>query len=96
MKLDVHADAPAAAGLSRPSFVMTTVNQRALDASVGPTDAIEIVGGHSDDAEPTLEAVRKAVRSQMNKDCRTASALRLRRSTAGRLPCNTHSSRRTA
>ena len=61
-------------------FVMTTVNQRALDASVGPTDAIEIVGGHSDDAEPTLEAVRKAVRSQMNKG----------------LPCNTHSSRRTA
>jgi CheY-like chemotaxis protein len=42
-------------------FVVTTVNKRALDARVGPTDTIEIQGGHTDDVEPTMEAVRKAV-----------------------------------
>jgi len=42
-------------------FVVTTVNKRALDARVGPTATIEIQGGHADDIEPTMEAVRKAL-----------------------------------
>jgi CheY-like chemotaxis protein len=42
-------------------FVITTVNKRVLDSRVGPTDALEIVGGHADDVEPTLEAVRKGL-----------------------------------
>jgi len=42
-------------------FVITTVNKRVLDSRVGQTDAIEIVGGHADDVEPTLEAVRRAL-----------------------------------
>jgi DNA-binding response OmpR family regulator len=41
-------------------FVITTVNKRELDRRVGPTKAIEIVGGHAQDFEPTLDAVNKA------------------------------------
>ena len=52
------------------AFVVTTVNKRALDARVGPTDTIEIQGGHADDIEPTMEAVRKAL--QTTRDQRPA------------------------
>ena len=45
------------------TFVVTTVNKRVLDRRVGPTDAIEIQGGHADDFYEVIDAVDKAVRA---------------------------------
>ena len=42
-------------------FVVTTVNRRAMEARVGKTSVIEIVGGRAQDFEPTIDAVNKAV-----------------------------------
>jgi CheY-like chemotaxis protein len=47
----------------RIPFVVTTVNKAALEARVGPTDTIEIRGGHADDVQPTLEALRRALKT---------------------------------
>ena len=52
------------------SFVVTTVNKRALEAQVGPTDTIEIKGGHADDIEPTIDAVRKALKMDVGDEDR--------------------------
>jgi CheY-like chemotaxis protein len=52
----------------RLPFVITTVNKRALDVRVGPTDTIEIQGGHADDVEPTLEALRKALETTVRDE----------------------------
>jgi CheY-like chemotaxis protein len=43
-------------------FVVTTVNLRALTARVGPTEAIEIQGGHADDLDPVMDIVHGLVR----------------------------------
>jgi CheY-like chemotaxis protein len=59
----------------RRSFVVTTVNIRALEARVGSTDAIEIQGGHADDLEPTLDAVRASLRGQGSARSRTRSSV---------------------
>jgi DNA-binding response OmpR family regulator len=48
----------------RCTFVVTTVNKRALDQRVGSTEAIEIQGGRADDLDPVIEEVRKIVRSR--------------------------------
>ena len=45
-------------------FVVTTVNKRALERHVGPTDALELVGGHADDFDPLIEAVRDTLRAR--------------------------------
>jgi CheY-like chemotaxis protein len=42
-------------------FVVTTVNRRVMEARVGKTNVVEIVGGRAQDFEPTIEAVAKAV-----------------------------------
>ena len=66
-------------------FVVTTVNKRALDARVGPTGTIEIQGGHADDVEPTMEAVRKAL--QTGRDQRpTKRSARGRKARRNRVP----------
>ena len=44
-------------------FIVTTVNKRAMEDRVGPTEAIEIVGGRSQDLDPTLDAIKKALGS---------------------------------
>jgi CheY-like chemotaxis protein len=44
------------------SFVVTTVNLRALTDRVGPTEAIEIQGGHADDLDSVVDAIHRIVR----------------------------------
>ena len=39
-------------------FVVTTVNKRAFEKAVGPTDAVELIGGLADDLQPLVETVR--------------------------------------
>lgn len=43
-------------------FVVTTVNKRVMEERVGKTDVIEIVGGRAQDFEPTIDAVKKALK----------------------------------
>ena len=43
-------------------FVITTVNKRVMEHKVGPTDAVELIGGHADDFEPLVEALRRSLR----------------------------------
>jgi CheY-like chemotaxis protein len=45
----------------RQRFVITTVNKRVMEQKVGVTDAIELIGGHADDFEPLMDAVRAAL-----------------------------------
>lgn len=42
-------------------FVITTVNKRVMEQKVGPTDAVELIGGHADDFEPLVESLRRAL-----------------------------------
>jgi DNA-binding response OmpR family regulator len=44
-------------------FVVTTVNKRVMEERVGTTDVIEIVGGRAQDFEPTIDAVKKALKT---------------------------------
>ena len=44
-------------------FIVTTVNKRVLDRLVGGTSAIELVGGHADDFDLLIEAVRDTLRA---------------------------------
>ena len=44
------------------AFVVTTVNKRIMDERVGKTDVVEIVGGRAQDFEPTIDAVKKALK----------------------------------
>jgi DNA-binding response OmpR family regulator len=44
------------------TFVVTTVNKRAMEERVGKTDVLEIVGGRAQDFEPTIDAVKKALK----------------------------------
>lgn len=39
-------------------FLVTTVNKRVMEQKVGTTDAIELIGGHADDFDPLVEALR--------------------------------------
>jgi len=43
-------------------FVITTVNKRVMEQQVGPTDAVELIGGHADDFEPLVEVLRRSLR----------------------------------
>jgi|SRR5690348_1018806 CheY-like chemotaxis protein len=43
-------------------FVITTVNKRVMEQKVGPTDAVELIGGHADDFEPLVEVLRRTLR----------------------------------
>ena len=43
-------------------FVITTVNLRVLTARIGPNEAIELQGGHTDDLDPVVDAIRRLVR----------------------------------
>ncbi len=43
-------------------FVITTVNKRVMEDKVGPTDAIELIGGHADDFELLVDALRRSLR----------------------------------
>ena len=43
-------------------FLITTVNKRVMEQKVGPTDVIELIGGHADDFEPLMEALRRSLR----------------------------------
>lgn len=43
-------------------FVVTTVNKRVMEERIGKTDVIEIVGGRAQDFEPTVDAVKKALK----------------------------------
>jgi hypothetical protein len=47
---------------SNRRFVITTVNKRVMEQKVGPTDAIELIGGHADDFEPLVEVLRRSLR----------------------------------
>lgn len=44
------------------AFVVTTVNKRVMEERVGKTDVVEIVGGRAQDFEPTIDAVKKALK----------------------------------
>ena len=44
------------------TFIVTTVNKRVMEERVGKTDVIEIVGGRAQDFEPTIDAVKKALK----------------------------------
>jgi hypothetical protein len=46
----------------RRQFIVTTVNKRVMDQLVGPTDVIELQGGHADDFDPVIDAVNAVVR----------------------------------
>jgi CheY-like chemotaxis protein len=43
-------------------FLITTVNKRVMEQKVGVADAIELIGGHADDLEPLMDAVRESLR----------------------------------
>ena len=46
---------------SNRQFVITTVNKRVMEQKVGPTDAVELIGGHADDFEPLVEVLRRSL-----------------------------------
>ena len=50
-------------GSAGQRFIVTTVNKRSLDRLVGGTSAVELVGGHADDFDPLIQAVRDALRA---------------------------------
>ena len=50
-----------------PIFVLTTVNKRVFERRVGESDVIEIEGGHADDLDPVLEAVRRYIAPQQSQ-----------------------------
>lgn len=52
---------PAAKGRK---FVITTVNQRALEKKIGPNEAVEILGAHPDDLDPVIEVVHKKLAAE--------------------------------
>ena len=43
-------------------FIITTVNKRVMEQRVGPTDALEIVGGRADDFEAIVDALTKRLK----------------------------------
>lgn len=50
--------------IAERNFVITTVNKRQLELRVGRTAAVEIVGGHAQDFEETLEAIRETLKAR--------------------------------
>ena len=48
-------------------FLITTVNKRVMEHKVGATDAIELIGGHADDLEPLVDALKRALRDTDRK-----------------------------
>lgn len=48
-------------------FLITTVNKRVMEHKVGATDAIELIGGHADDLEPLVDALKRALRDTYRK-----------------------------
>ncbi len=43
------------------TFIVTTVNRKVFAQRVGVEDVIEIQGGHADDLDPILDAIRAAI-----------------------------------
>ena len=53
---------PAAKGRQ---FVITTVNKKVMEQRVGQTDVIEIQGGHADDLDPVIDAVKRLAKQEI-------------------------------
>ncbi len=44
-------------------FIITTVNKRVMEQRLGAQDVLEIQGGHADDLDPVIEAVKERMKS---------------------------------